>query len=220
MSPQSRSAPLARRLQAAKAEPTKPAALAPNPDLKPVAKPEPGHRPGRSRHPRRSWSRSRPRRPPRSRPGRSRHPRLNQRLRARLGREAPSLDPRAVLVRDFDWKRCPRPRSASPTCRRESRAAWGPSPTRTPTTTGGRPWHCGRSAARFRGAMIGRWMTRLVVPGRPDARGPDGRLAALRPDPLRASRRMTEIYQVVYRVWERSRVEIGEYLAALLDAES
>ena len=31
---------------------------------------------------------------------------------------------------------------------------------------------------------------------------------------------MHEIYQVVYRVWERGRVEIGEYVAALIDAES
>ena len=46
MSPQARSAPLARRLQAAKAEPTKPAALALNPDRKPVAKPEPAPPPG------------------------------------------------------------------------------------------------------------------------------------------------------------------------------
>ena len=162
MSPKARSAPLARRLQAAKAEPTKPVALAPNPDRKPVAKPEPAPPPGPKPAPPPVVVPARPRRPPRSRPGRSRRPRLNRPPRSparplQLLRSTPGPSWSATST----GSACPRPRSASPTCRRESRAAWGPSPTRTRTTTGGRPWHCGLSAALFRGAMIGRSMTRL-----------------------------------------------------------
>ena len=108
MSPQARSAPLARRLQAAKAEPTKPAALAPNPDRKPVAKPEPAQPPGPKPAPPpvvvpvpAPQATSEPPGPvpappahlPASEPGQA--------------AEAPAIDPRAVLVRDFDWKRLP-----------------------------------------------------------------------------------------------------------------
>ena len=114
MSPQARSAPLARRLQAAKAEPTKPAALALNPDRKPVAKPEPAPPPGPKPEPPpvlvpapAPQAASEPpgpvpaplAQPPASEPG--------------PAAEAPALDPRAVLVRDFDWKplaRDPAPR--------------------------------------------------------------------------------------------------------------
>ena len=222
MSPKARSAPLARRLQAAKAEPTKPAALAPNPDRKPVAKPEPAPPPGPKPEPPpvvvpvpapQATSE-----PPGPVPAPPAQPTASEPGSAAA---APALDPRAVLVRDFDWKHCPRPRSASPTCRRESRAAWGSSPTRTRTTTGGRPWHCGLRRGTFPWRYD--WPVDDTVVSCQVALTPDGPTAVwlrLRPDRLPASRRMHEIYQVVYRVWERGRVEIGEYLAALIDAES
>src|SRR5512135_2195295 len=97
MSPQARSAPLARRLQAAKAEPTKPAALALNPDRKPVAQPEPAPPRGPKPAPPPVLvpvpAPQPPAQPSASEPGQT--------------AEAPALDPRAVLVRDFDWKRLP-----------------------------------------------------------------------------------------------------------------
>ena len=222
MSPQARSAPLARRLQAAKAEPTKPAALALNPDLKPVAKPEPAPPPGPKPAPPpvvvpvpapQATSEppgpvpAPPADPPAPEPG--------------PAAEAPALDPRAVLVRDFDWKRLPatplRVSDVPPgvTCRlgtlAYSHAHYNGRPTLALRTRRGTfPWRYD-------------WPVDDTVVSCQVALTPDGPTAVwlrLRPDRLPASRRMHEIYQVVYRVWERGRVEIGEYLAALIEAES
>ena len=214
MSPQARSAPLARRLQAAKAEPTKPAAPAPNPDLEPVAKHEPApppvvvpvpapqatsELPGPVPAP--------PAHPPASEPG--------------PAAKAPALDPRAVLVRGFDWKHLPatplRVSDVPPgvACRlgtlAYSHAHYDGRPTLALRTRRGTfPWRYD-------------WPVDDTVVSCQVAVTPDGPTAVwlrLRPDRLQASRRMHDIFQVMYRVWERGRVEIGEYLADLIEAES
>ena len=222
MSPKAQSAPLARRLQAAKAEPTKPAALAPNPDRKPVAKPEPAPPPGPKPAPPpvvvpvpapQATSE-----PPGPVPAPPAQPTASEPGSAA---EAPALDPRAVLVRDFDWKRLPatplRVSDVPPgvTCRlgilAYSHAHYNGRPTLALRTRRGTfPWRYD-------------WPVDDTVVSCQVALTPDGPTAVwlrLRPDRLQASRRMHDIFQVVYRVWERGRVEIGEYLADLIDAES
>ena len=221
MSPQARSAPLARRLQAAKAEPTKPAALAPNPDLKPVAKPsrrraraEAGAPAGRGPGPGPAGYLG----AARAGPGAPAQPTASEPGPAA---EAPALDPRAVLVRDFDWKRLP----ATPL--RVSDVPPGVA-CRLGTLAYSHAHYNGRPALALRtrrGTFPWRydWPVDDTVVSCQVALTPDGPTAVwlrLRPDRLPASRRMHEIFQVVYRVWERGRVEIGEYLAALIDAES
>jgi hypothetical protein len=227
VSTETRSAPLARRLQAAKpepkAEPMKPEAPAASPTPKLMAKPEPTKPPSpkpkptpgpvpeaASKPPRPAPAP--PAQPPASEPGQTPHP---------FGGPAPALDPRAVLVRGFDWKRLPatplRVTDVPPgvVCRlgtlAYSHAPYDGRPTLALRTRRGTfPW-------RYDWPVDDTIVSCQVVM---TPEGPTAVWLRLRPDRLRASRRMHEIYQVVYRVWERGRVEIGEYLAALIEAES
>jgi len=221
MSPKVRSAPLARRLQAAKAEPTKPAALALNPGLKPVAKHEPAKPPGPVPAPPPVvvpvLAPPAASEPPGPVPAPPAHPPA---LEPGPAAEAPALDPRAVLVRDFDWKRLPatplRVTDVPPgvTCRlgtlAYSHAHYNGRPVLALRTRRGTfPWRYD-------------WPVDDTVVSCQVALTPDGPTAVwlrLRPDRLPASRRMHDIFQVVYRVWERGRIEIGEYIADLIDAE-